>query len=381
MSRNRVIYASEVGYVGPTPSTGQHSSSGNSGVNNMQQLFRIQSASYNFNLARREVNQFGEAASIDRPIIDTPTVDLDITWLLSNMANEKRVGFVVDGTVSCVSGLLNKTSDDKNYFFKTVNEGVDANNDATTGASVLGIGNGFITSYSTTASVGNFPTSSLRIQGLNIIFDRGISGSLPSIDPSNGQRITGFKYVLPTATGNAGTGNLDISVLRPGDIRFTFNKRSAEDEGILANATGVYDLAGADILDAKIQSYQISFDLTRENIDKLGSRYAVTREIRFPAPVRLSIDAILGDLTTGSLNDIVNSDSSYDIKIELLQPDNTIPAASKNVIASYFVKNAKFDSQNFSSSIGANKAVRLDFSSQISGPNQNTIGLFMSGVA
>ena len=39
------------------------------------------------------------------------------------------------------------------------------------------------------------------------------------------------------------------------------------------------------------------------------------------------------------------------------------------------------DSQSYSSSIGDNKTVTLDFSAQIGGPRQNTVGLFMQGVS
>ena len=45
----------------------------------------------------------------------------------------------------------------------------------------------------------------------------------------------------------------------------------------------------------------------------------------------------------------------------------------------YIIKNAKVNSQSFSSSIGANKMVTIEFGSQIGGPNQTRIGFFMSG--
>ena len=40
----------------------------------------------------------------------------------------------------------------------------------------------------------------------------------------------------------------------------------------------------------------------------------------------------------------------------------------------------KPDSQSFSSSIGDNKSVTLDFSTQIGGPRQTDVGLFMAGI-
>ena len=49
------------------------------------------------------------------------------------------------------------------------------------------------------------------------------------------------------------------------------------------------------------------------------------------------------------------------------------------VVSMYKLKNAKLDAQSFSSSIGDNKSVTLDFSAQIGGPGQTTLGFFMSG--
>ena len=49
-------------------------------------------------------------------------------------------------------------------------------------------------------------------------------------------------------------------------------------------------------------------------------------------------------------------------------------------VASYILKNVKPDSQSFSSSIGDNKTVTLDFSTQIGGPRDTNAGVFFAGV-
>ena len=160
MARNRVIYQSEALYVGPTTIAQQHD------VDNVLQLQRVQSANYSFNLERQDVNQFGELASIDRVILSAPTVSLDFSYLVANLHNESGLGFTTldaghTDYISCISGILNKTSDEKNYFIKTVKEGADAlsiSSDSRLDTfaegvgghltqSTIGIGNGFITSY------------------------------------------------------------------------------------------------------------------------------------------------------------------------------------------------------------------------------------------
>ena len=68
------------------------------GGNRIEQLHRIQSCNYSFNIARTDVNQFGELAAIDRVVLESPTVALDFSYVLANFANEKKLGFdIVQG--------------------------------------------------------------------------------------------------------------------------------------------------------------------------------------------------------------------------------------------------------------------------------------------
>jgi hypothetical protein len=374
--RNRVIYQSEAAYVGPTPATGFHFNSGASGNNLINQLQRVQVCNYSFGAKHKDVNQFGELAAIDRVIIDPPDATIDLTYILANLTNESYLGFVVDGSSSCISGILNKTRDERNYFLKIVGEGVDAVNDLTAGSPVftVGIGNGFLSSYSTKGSVGNFPTVDIKVEGLNALIIQGNSGFLPAVNPIDGSAITSNLFVIPTTVSSPGTGNLALSALRPGDITITLAKRSAN------GSTGTYDYMGPSITDAKIQSYDFTMNLTREPILRLGSKYAFSREIRFPVEVTSTIEAVLGDLVTGNLTDFVTADSSYDMLVNIFTPA-TVGVSARTLAAQYILRNAKLNLQSYTSNIGNNKTVRLDFTSQIGGPNQTGIGFFMSGIA
>jgi len=361
MARNRIIYQSEALYAGPSPATGDHFSAGNSGNNLVNQLHRVQSANYSFNIARQDVNQFGELGAIDRVVLESPTVSLDFSYILNSFGNEESLGFgPLDTTdVTCISGILNKTADERNYFIRTVAEGSDALSIGTGAANqnVIAIGNGFITSYSTEASVGNFPTATVNVEGLNMQFDAGVTGNyIPAVTPSNGAKITSKKYALPTAASSIAQNS--VSALRPGDINLTIDQPSG----------------GATISDAKIQSYTLSFDLARTPLQKLGSKFAFAREINFPVTVNMQIQAELGELTTGTLADIITADRTYDLQVTLKHPTS----GTDQMI--YKLEGAKLDSQEFSSSIGANKAVTLSFSTQINGPSVTDRGLFMSGL-
>ena len=401
MPRNRIIYQSEAVYAGPSPATGFHFLSGttpvgNVGINTMpyttriQELQRIQTANYSFNITRQDVNQFGELAAIDRVILESPTVSLDTSYILGSLENEDILGFSITpsgGTAkfAALSGILNKEQDERNYFIQTAPEGNDVlgqdtnqNPSTATNTSVIGIGNGFISSYTTEGAVGDFPTASVSVEGLNMAFDHGTSGnSIPAITPTDGAKITDRKYALPAYATNNNTSG--VSALRPGDITLSFYPRDTEED-----APEITAFTGISISDAKIQSYSLSFDLARDPLQKLGSRFAFAREITFPVTVTCSGDANLGDITTGSLADVLDEDSAYDIDIKMNAPGTSAAGgagASDNVMARYVLKKCKIDSQEYTSDIGSNKAISLSFSAQIGGPAQTDVGLFMSGLA
>ena len=74
-------------------------------------------------------------------------------------------------------------------------------------------------------------------------------------------------------------------------------------------------------------------------------------------------------------NNIAESFSSAGIK----SSETVMIHADAGVAANYILKGIKLDSQSFSLGMGDNKTVSLSFSSQIGGPEQSGLGLFMSG--
>jgi hypothetical protein len=382
MARNRIIYQSEALYAGPCPATGNHWTGENDALplstwntsgdtNLVKQLQRIQTANYSFNIDRTDVNQFGQLAAVDRVVLNSPTVALDFNYLLANLANESILGFTIQTTgsnaiatdeVSCISGILNKSQDDRNYFIKTTSEGSDAVNNQSSTAGVISVGNGFITSYSQEASVGNFPTASVNVEALNMRFDTNTSGrGIPAVNPVNGTEVAGKTFSLPFAKSSVGidANASGISALRPGDITVELPST------IGATSSGDNQF--------NIQSYTLNFDLGRTPIERLGSRFAFAREINFPVTVNLSIEAQVTDLTSGSLASIIDTTVGYNPIIRIKKP------GTSEDVAKFSLKNAKLDSQDFTSDIGSNKSVTLNFSSQIGGPEDKANGLFISG--
>lgn len=385
MPRNRVIYQSEA-LFNTTDTVDVTASAPSQAGALINQFSRVQSCNYNFNIARKDVNQFGNLAAIDRIIVEQPTVGLDFSYLLSDMGNEKNLGFSVilgqtttagitsaNAVQSCLSGILTSGFvNTKNYYVRTVTEGNDASafgadsSVNTTQGNTIGLGNGFLTNYSVNAAVGDFPTVSSTLECLNMNFTAGNSGNAPGVTSAGA--VAGGLFGLPqTATNPNGENALGrVSALRHGDITLTLSKTTG-------TAYGGTDITTA----AAIQNFSITMGLNRTPLQKLGSKYAFSREIDFPVTVSFSVNALVQDLTTGNLVDVINNDATYDAVVVLAAPASANTTLATNEGVGYVLKRLSLDSQEISSSIGANKSVTLNFSTQIGSPQQTDRGLFM----
>ncbi len=385
MARTRLIYPSQLLLVGPT---GNNSCTGKlsqgsvynntvswaSGANLIAELYRVQSISHDWSKETQDVFQFGELGRIDSILINPPTVNLSFNYLQSNLINEKLIGMTINQAgdsqqVSCISGILNGQTDSKNYFIKIVAEGSDAIDNPDTSYSVVSLGNGYLSSYTAQGSVGQIPTCDIAVACLNIqaqsISNTG-SVVTPAIFPTDGTSVVGYGYVLPTGLtsyNNVGlTHNQGISALRPGDI--FLNLGLGAGDGFAAES------------DIKIQSYNISFNLSQEDLQKLGSKYAFAKVPTLPISVNMSVSALVGDIQTGSLIEIVNSNKDF-------QPSVTIkkPGDATTTIAYYQLKGAKLNSSSSSSQIGSNSTIDFSFTATLSSAQDNSNGLFISGVS
>jgi len=347
MARKRVIYQSEALFVGPTGT-----------ASNPVQLNRIQSANYGFQVTRQDVNQYGNLAAIDRIILEQPTVNLDYSYYLNSGENEKNLGLTLSTSKGAFADILSGVDTNvKNYYILVSPEGTDANVDtgiATGQGKVIGLGNAFLTSYQMSAAVGEIPTASVNAEALNMRFYTGTAAfNTPAVNPTDGQNLTA-SITIPAPVSGSG-----FSALRPGDITLTIDGSR-----------------GLDKTDLKVQSVSMSIDVARDPIQKLGSKFAFTKEITWPVTAKMTVESILGDLEASNLADVVSDDNAkYTLSVLINKPGTQVQAMK------FSLKGAKLDSQSFSSSIGDNKSVSLEFSSQVGGPTDITNGIFIEGTA
>jgi len=358
MARNRVIYQTEALYTSAT---------GN-GVTGSQ-LKRVQSANYSFDISRQDVNQYGQLARIDSIILDPPTVSLDFSYYITDGSNENLLGFSVSGQggvaaeTNFLSGLIadQVNPQEQNYYISTVVAGNDAVG-ATVNTGFIAIGNGVIASYSVDAAVGDLPTASVTIEASNMAMSNGESNTVPNvtINKQDGTLAQSTPAVIPVAVSGAGA-----SALRPGDITVT----TTGGIGVNLSANNF-----------KPTSASVSFDLAREDINKLGSKFAFAKEIDFPVTCTFTCEGIIADLQagngiSGALHNVVLDDTStYTLSMKLDGP--SVGATG----IQFDIKGAKLDSQSFSSSIGDNKTASFTFSTQLGGPQDTANGLFAKTV-
>jgi hypothetical protein len=360
MARNRVIYQSEALYVS------EEADSTASG--NHKQLQRVQSANYSFNISRQDINQYGSLARIDSIVLEAPTVSFDASYYLGDGFNEEALGFAnSDFNVGFASGHMTASSG-KNLFIVTADEGIDAISQTTEAGTmpVIGIGNAYLTDYTVDASVGSIPTVSVSFEAANINAVTDASGSsvgysgieLPSISQSDGSQVVG-DLTLSAAT----TGTSTVSALRPGDVTVSFGN---------AGSDAIVDISDGSA-GAHVQSASLSLSMSRSPLERLGSRFPFARTVDFPVNATLSVSAIVNEITAENLADTIDSSAGIDITL-------TFKNAGENTeITKYKLKNAKLESESFSSSIGSNKTVDLTFSTQIGGPSDADNNIFFSG--
>jgi len=359
-SRNRVIYQSQALFAAPTGESMIVSAN--------HSLRRVQSCNYNFSVTRQDINQYGELAAIDRLILQEPTVAVDLSYYFEPTGfNEAHLGFRTDaatGTSTVTDHMLDyiissgANYDQKNIYVLVSDAGIDANDTTamspTTVEGIIGIGNAFLTSWSLDAAVGAIPTVSCALEGQNIVFTGGVTGSYNIGNPAvvDGTDMSSSPITLPDGAGLFDSAT-QIAAVRPGDITLTLGTTNSDNSPMF----------GLNESDLKIQSASVAMTIGREPIRKLGKAFAFAREITFPINCTMSVNAIVGTSASNKLYTLMttNGDSSkYYCELKLVGYQGATAHT-----AYVMLKGAKLDSQNFTSSIGPNQTVTLELSAQI----------------
>jgi len=397
---NRYLYNVQGLFVGPAPASGYHflselgelrndyENAVSSGYTNLIfPLHRVTSFDYQINTERTKLVTFGKVGSVANVMLNPPPISFNFTYHTFSLINEARLGFIVNymdpysGTpalsdtfsVSLLYGLLTRENtktltsvywpsdyrDCRNFYLGVGRTTEDLNTKAvgvagSQNTDVWGFGNCYITSYITSAAVGEFPRTTVSCVAENAIYYYGCSGlSVPAVDLQIGSGITGTKFILPSMYD---TGNYP-SVILPGNISLTF---SGSSEHLGTNITGMH-----------IQAYEISMNLDRQPLYNLGYRFPMDRIIRMPVFVNFSLDIILHEINSGGAENFFKTDTQYSIDIEC--KDRTQATAIH-----YYLRGAKFLNATYQQAIGNQWVGRFNFETEID-PEDFSKGLFISG--
>lgn len=363
MPKNRTIYNALALYAGQINATGMQT-----GLGDVLQLNRVQSFDEDFTRNFTDVNQFGNLSAIDRIEVESPSVTANFSYYLTNGFNDHAIGLAVppvgfpsENIITSIGGLLNRSTDEKNYYLLIVDEGNDSAGYLGANSGVLAIGNAYLNSYTVNAAVGDIATAEIEVEGLNMaVYTNNTNSSgylLPSIDPSIGTRIQNNYFTLPPVISASGIP----SALLPGDITMLIPTNS---------------VIGFESSDLKIQDFNLSFDLNRTPLQKIGNRFLFSREIDFPVTATLELTAEVGDLKSGNLVDLLCQETAQDFTIEMKQP-----GCNQNKLTAllFIFRGARLTSQSFTSAIGDNASMTASYEVQLGGIQDKTKGIFISG--
>jgi len=298
---------------------------------------------------------------------------------------------VADGATNLVETISNEPLDNGSNLVPAV-DAVLADTTRDDINSTIALGNGFVSNYSIEASVGGMPTASVTIDGLNLRSYVGTAGlENPAINTVYGKPVTGIEFSLPPAVSgksDAGEngiwgdvddtdGDAGIACLRPGDISMSLglDGRAGTFE-LLPSAQPANDYEGSG--SAHIQSFSIDVPINRSIINRLGNPYGYARVTDFPVNISVSVSAILSDLKSGNVADLLFNEEEHDLTFTMREPN---PQGTGKLALIYKVKGARLEGESFSSSIGDNKSVDLTFTAQLGGAEDENNGLFISGSA
>ena len=396
--------------------------------NLIKQIDRVQSLSYDISIPHTQINQLNTRSVLGRPIINPPEVNFSFRYLVSDLSNESKLGLYVNYPQfeepfsgapffanntghTLLSGFVDEEEhqdfyyqegtydpffpartyrDKKNFYLAvrgdlediftgerlenlTSRDPQEVTDPNATGYNVISFGRCYMTSYSTEAAVGTFPTVDVTYVGENIMFETSGSGFMsPTIEPKNGNQFSDMHCVIPKRIERN-----PISVVRPGDINFAVDSFSG---------------MGIDFDNLHLESYVISFDVPRDTEKSLGYKFPISRKVNFTAPVTIDINGIVEKMSSGSLIDLVNVNQDYNFTITLDMPGickepNTgepvhpgvVPLETRtDELIRYSFNGAKLDKFSYDTSIGENKVFSASFSTEID-PDDLSKGLFMSG--
>jgi len=285
----------------------------------------VQSISTAFQVQRRESLRLGRFAPTPyRQADQDPLINVNIDFIPTGSNTFRTLGLM--GTGSMIDDLItgsNKWNDLKVQVRELVGGGGSVG--------TINLRSGVLTNYTFQASVGQTPRTSLSLEFLDIGMDAVTAVVPPTVDDG-----------YPT--------------LRPQDIDLTLPSG-------LFGVSSVYP-----------QNFTFTLPLSRIQINRIGQRKPVSREVQSPVMASFQISAIVDQFASTpntSGNSLYNltcgAPLTGDIGVLIKVP--TCTGESTQTLVRYTLRKPYLDSVNFSNSVGGYTTVDMQFTCPVTNEN------------
>ena len=368
--KDRVLYTSQILYVGPSGAAGTLGQSAISGVTPTQ-LHHIKSIEHITETDTTYSYQYGSREPIGAAIAKPVEVSLEFEYNLADAQNEKWLGFNLSPLdTPFISGFLNQENDEQNFYILTTERG-DAVTKASTpeflaqqGMTVNSFGNCVIENYNISASLDTIPAATVKVRADNVEFAHGASGIKC---PNDTECLIAEKVVLPAPRED----NLQVDALRPYYLTLYFESDTLPQGGyVLPTGSGPQDGKSP----CSLNSFEINLELPRRISERIGSKYPVSKHIQYPAQVEFSCVAASKDIVSGSLMDIFCAQGN-NIIVSMDNPYTEEPNIKIKL------KDLHLESEISEHTLLTQEFVTLKFSAPLGSPTGSAVGFYMSGVA
>lgn len=296
-----------------------------SGNPNGELVPNVQSISTAFQVQRRESLVLGRFAPTPyRQADQDPLINVNVDFIPTGSNIFRTLGLL--GTGSMIDNLVtgsNKWNDMRVQVRELVGGGGSVG--------TINLRSGVLTNYTFQATVGQTPRTSVALEFLDIGIDAVTSVVPPNVD-----------YGYPT--------------LRPQDILLTL-------------PTGLFGVASV-----YPQNFTFTLPLNRTQINRLGFRKPVSREVSSPVMASFQIQAVIDQFastpnTSGNSLFNLTCGTSLPGNIGILVRVPTCTGDSTQTLVNYTLRKPYLDSVNFSNSVGGYTTVDMQFTCPVTNEN------------
>lgn len=345
-------YSNKVVYVSSGSFEQDHTVSGS-----LQQLSRVQDMSWQL------LYPIEEQSYVDNGLdsyYSTPVgVNLNLSWLTTNGFNEWLIGLAKQDP----SGTLTLGLEDERDLYLSIEDtqGLEAIGASRTAPrTVLGLGQGVLTSYQMSASVGGFIESQASLSYLTATVYTGSSGQqVAAVNYQNGAQLTG-RFVLPAATTQYNQNATGIGVLSTEDV----SAIGARDLIMMFPAGDPFGVTYTGMQACYLQSVGLTMDVARNEWKPLGYAYPPARPVQYPIRVDLTTEAFVSRYQADTLRRMQCTTTTGNAVNVLVKQ----PCSNASLFGFYF-SDLQIASQSFGTTIGGLDTVSTQWRGYIKSPS------------